>query len=509
MHQMIQNIPENWKKTISSLLAVSLLSFIIFYESWFSIVEIWYRSDTFTHGFVILPISLWLVWTQRGYLAALEPKIDWKITAVILMSGFLWLLADLSHVQVVKQFATVAMFVAGIWLVLGNSVSKDLIFPLLFLFLMVPVGEELVPLLMEFTATFTVWLIRLTGMSVYREGLHFTLISGNWSVVQACSGINYLISSITLGIVYAYLTYQTTWKRCLFILLSIIVPVFANGFRAYLIVMIGHFSGMTLAVGADHLIYGGLFFGLVMLILFFIGSFWRDPPREEIINDEQSVLSVETDRAEKKMQPLFILILIVALGYGIWPVGSAVLSSQQNTADIEKNFTRVEADGWKKTVSADWKWQADFKNVEHDSIDYFTKQGIVIAVYQASFGKEAQGGGELVNSQNRLLPEKDKNWKIVNRSSLKIGRSEENSFKADEAILRGKDSDLLAIRWYGIGKNNTSSNYVAKLLQLKKRLLLDSSPEYINVAIIEAPQNRPELAREQLTDWVALWLALN
>ena len=54
------------------------------------------------------------------------------------------------------------------------------------------------------------------------------------------------------------------------------VPVIANGLRAYMIVMIGHLSGMKLAVGVDHIIYGWLFFGLVMFLMFWIGNFWRE-----------------------------------------------------------------------------------------------------------------------------------------------------------------------------------------------------------------------------------------
>jgi exosortase len=69
--------------------------------------------------------------------------------------------------------------------------------------------------------------------------------------VEACSGVRYLISSVTLGCLYAYLTYQSTKKRLLFIAVSIVVPIIANGLRAYMIVMIGHLSGMELATGGD------------------------------------------------------------------------------------------------------------------------------------------------------------------------------------------------------------------------------------------------------------------
>ena len=51
------------------------------------------------------------------------------------------------------------------------------------LFFAVPAGDVLVPAMMEFTAMSTVWLVKMTGIPVYREGLYFTLPSGHWSVV--------------------------------------------------------------------------------------------------------------------------------------------------------------------------------------------------------------------------------------------------------------------------------------------------------------------------------------
>src|SRR5439155_6497987 len=95
-------------------------------------------------------------------------------------------------------------------------------------------------------------------------------------IVEGCSGVRYLIASFTVGVLFAYLSYHKLWKRLLFAAMSIIVPIIANGFRAYLIVMIAHLSDNKLAHGIDHFIYGWVFFGLVMLLLFWIGSFWRD-----------------------------------------------------------------------------------------------------------------------------------------------------------------------------------------------------------------------------------------
>ncbi len=100
-------------------------------------------------------------------------------------------------------------------------------------------------------------------------------------MVEGCSGLRYLIASITLGVLYAYLTYRSWKRRLLFSIAAMIVPIFANSGRAYMIVMIAHLSDMKLALGVDHYIYGWVFFGIVMLLLFWIGSFWREDDQPE------------------------------------------------------------------------------------------------------------------------------------------------------------------------------------------------------------------------------------
>jgi exosortase/archaeosortase family protein len=158
----------------------------------------------------------------------------------------------------------VCLVVLAVPAVFGWAVARELTFPLLFLFFAVPVGEFMVPPMMEWTADFTVKALQLTGIPVYREGLQFVIPSGNWSVVEACSGVRYLIASFMVGTLFAYLNYRSSKRRVIFMLVSLAVPIVANWLRAYLIVMVGHLSDNKLAAGVDHLVYGWVFFGVVI-----------------------------------------------------------------------------------------------------------------------------------------------------------------------------------------------------------------------------------------------------
>ncbi len=265
-----------WPRTLLLLLATIAWVLFWYWDTAQAMVAIWARSDTYAHAFVVPPISLWLIWRKRKELALLTPEPTLWFILPIGATAFFWLMGELTAVNALTQFALVATLILAIISILGPRVSRAIAFPLAFLLLSVPVGDFMLPKLMEWTAWFTILALRASGIPVYQDGLQFVIPSGNWSVVEACSGIRYIIASVTVGTLFAYLNYVSLRRRLIFIALSFIVPVFANWLRAYMIVMIGHFSGNTLAVGVDHLIYGWVFFGIVIMAMFAIGARWSE-----------------------------------------------------------------------------------------------------------------------------------------------------------------------------------------------------------------------------------------
>ncbi len=266
-----------WRSALPVAALVLAALLLLYGPTLVSMVQVWSRSDTFAHGFLVAPISGWLVWRLRARLATVVPRPSPWMLLPVAAAGLLWLLADLAGVNAAAQLAAVTLLVLAVPALLGVAFARAITFPLAFLFFMVPIGEFTLPVMMEWTADVTVAFIRGIGIPVYREGLQFVIPSGTWSVVEACSGVRYLIASFMVGTLFAYLNYSSPRKRLLFGVVSLLVPVVANWLRAIMIVLLGHYSGNRLAVGVDHLIYGWVFFGVVIMLMFWIGAKWADP----------------------------------------------------------------------------------------------------------------------------------------------------------------------------------------------------------------------------------------
>src|SRR3569832_1839127 len=244
-----------WRAPLIAVVLAVLALFAFYWETVVSLVVFWSRSETFTHGYLILTISLFLIWQRRRELVRYTPAPDLRPIVLLPVLGLVWLLAHYASVLVIEQLALVAMIPVVVWAILGWQITWALVFPLFFLFFAVPMGEELIPPLMDFTADFTVSMLQLTGIPVYREGTFFEIPSGHWSVVEGCSGVRNLIASVPLGCLYAYLTYRSPVRRKMFVILSFGVPIFANKQHTNKNKKNAHKSDMRLALGVDHFIF--------------------------------------------------------------------------------------------------------------------------------------------------------------------------------------------------------------------------------------------------------------
>ena len=485
-----------WRSALVVLALLLAWTLFLYWDTAVAMVSIWDRSGTFAHAFLVPPISLWLIWRQRAVLASMTPRAGPAALAPIALAGLLWLLGELASVNAATQFALTGLIVLAVPAVLGWRVAVAILFPLGFLFFSVPFGDFLLPTLMEWTADFTVLGLRLSGIPVFREGQLLIIPSGHWSVVEACSGVRYLIASVMVGTLFGYLNYRSNARRWMFVGVSFIVPVVANWLRAYMIVMLGHLSGNTIAVGVDHLIYGWVFFGIVMMLMFVIGMRWSEPDVVPAPIAHEKPANPRMDEATTRAPawPSTVTWLAAALLVAIPQVIVQATTSSANIAPSQFVAPAALADGWSPAGAAPPALQPAFKSPSASFNTTYNKQQQVVGLYVGYYRNQGYDH-KLVSSENVLVRSDDPVWSVTGSGKRPVSLDALDTVVSTANLrLAGVSSDGAQGRWvawkvYWINGRLTSSDAVAKVHGAVGRLL--GRGDDAAVIVLYAPQDQP------------------
>lgn len=252
-----------------------LLLGIAFHAEITAAVGVWLASTAYNHCLLVIPIAAYLAWDRRATVAGLMPQpLPW-LAVVGLPLAVAWLVAERLGIMEGRQLIAMA-FVELLFLgVLGWRLFGRLSAPLLYLFFLVPFGGFLTPMLQSFTAHFVTAGLNLFGIPNFSDGNTIEIPEGIFYIAQACAGLRFLIASIAFGVLYACLIYRSPMRRLMFIAVAIVTPIIANGLRALGIVTLGHVLGSAQAAATDHVLYGWIFFSLVLLLLVVLGLPFR------------------------------------------------------------------------------------------------------------------------------------------------------------------------------------------------------------------------------------------
>ncbi len=257
-------------------LAIGLVALgLLFHSEVVAAVNTWIESTAYNHCFLVIPIVAFLIWDRRAALIGLSATPTPAVAILALPLGLAWLAAERLGIMEGRQLAAMSMAEVLFLAILGRRLWRALSGPLLYLYFLVPFGDFLTPKLQDITTWFTRHGLDILGIPAFIDGYIIEIPEGTFFVAEACAGLRFLIASVAFGALYALLMYRSPVRRIVFVTASIIVPIIANGFRALGIVVLGHWLGSALAAATDHVLYGWIFFSIVILLLIVLGLPFR------------------------------------------------------------------------------------------------------------------------------------------------------------------------------------------------------------------------------------------
>ncbi len=487
------NLAPAWRAPLLQLAVVWAALMFMQRADWAAMADQWWNISTYNHILLIPLILIWLIWQRAAELAKLTPTAWWPGLIACTGSAFLWLLGTFSGFDLLRHLGAVSVLIGATLTLLGPRASSGLVFPLGYLLFLVPFGDELVPPMQMITTKITIALVNLSAIPATVDGVFINTPAGLFEVAEACSGVKFLIAMSAFAALAAHVCFRSGKRRVLFLAVALIVPVFANGVRAWATIFAAQYVGAERAAGIDHIIYGWLFFGLVIAMV--LALFWRhfDRAPDDLMIDAAAIQAAPIlDRLTKlDFKPITSVLAILLVLFGAQVLASKAASM---TAPVPSQLFLPDVAGWKRSDyrPQQW-WEPQAAGAEHRLLGRYADSNgrsvdVFVAVYSSqSEGKEAGGFG-----QGALPVDQGWDWQSPG-PAFAGGKS--------DYLLGPNGSHRLAVTYYRTGGLLTGSNLRLKLANTADKLLLRPHPTATLILSTEG-QNVTAGDPDTITDFV-------
>ncbi|MBM3494838.1 MAG: exosortase/archaeosortase family protein [Armatimonadetes bacterium] len=192
----------------------------------------WAADERYSHGWLIIPISLGLAYMQRGGFAAARSSGSWIGIPVIAFGLACHSMAWFLQFPHVGMWSFV-MVLAGIVLTLyGGAAWRVMRFPILFLLFAGTWPNRLIePINMKIQSVSAVGaahVMSFLGYTVMREGNRIEIPGYVVEVADICSGYKKTVALLAFAFLYGYVMTSSPWRRIVLCVMALPIAAVAN-----------------------------------------------------------------------------------------------------------------------------------------------------------------------------------------------------------------------------------------------------------------------------------------
>lgn len=428
-----------------------------------SLVHQWIHNEDYSHGLLVAPVAAYLVWRKREALKATVVRSDWRGLPLLFAAVAVFIVGELGAELFTTRLSLLVFVVGAVWLLYGPEVLRVVAFPLGFLFLMLPLPGFIyrnVTFPLQMLASIgSVNALHAVGVSALREGNVIDIGFMKLQVVEACSGLRYILPFLTLGVLFAYLGQSLFWKRAVLVLATIPISVGANVLRISGTGFIGLFWGHQAAEGFFHSFSGWIVFMVciaVLALLNYVLRFFPGKTRQE--KQKPAARSGERESSYRLSWATasVALAVILATPSVVNSLGQVPpLALSRPLAEFPLHFG-----GWQgHRTEMDPKLWDQVGGQDYVLINY-AKQGQDPLNLYVVYYEYQRKGGDFVHSPRLCLP--GEGWFIENNRVRILdppapGNPGEKPLELNELVIqRGNDRNLVYFWYQGRGRNFTN-----------------------------------------------------
>jgi EpsI family protein len=529
--------------SFSAVLATVSLGYLYF-ESLVFLFNHWIGSDDYSHGMFVPIISLFLIWQSRHRIAAAGVTGSWWGLAVVIAGLGLYLVGELATLYVLQHFSLWIVLVGLVIGAIGLKASRAIIFPLGYLLTSIPLPTFLYAGLSSqlqlWSSALGVGCLQLVGVTAFREGNVIDLGPVQLQVVEACSGIRYLLPLTSLALLCAYLFKDRMWKRVILVLSSIPISILVNGFRIGMIGVLVEWYGQEASEGFAHLFEGWVLFmaslGLLILEMWFLAKIgsngqpvslqdrftWSDPAARTLevrgvrsealtthIQPQTSSLQQSSIPSNLKPQTSNSVVLRPAYLFSVTLLIPVALASSFLGQRIEVPPDRALFVDFPMHIQG---WTGTSLSLEQQYIDALRFDDYVLAEYRHDGSQpvtfysayySSQRKGQSAHSPQSCLP--GGGWEISSLKNLDFApvSGMAQQLHANRAVIEKGNQKQIVLYWFKQRDRILTSEYLVKFYLFWDALLrARTDGALVRIASLVGPGETEEIVDQRMRQFV-------
>ncbi len=461
----------------TSVLIVALVIYM-YAESLAFLFSRWFGTDDYSHGIFVPLISAFLIWRSRNRLLQVPREKSWWGLGVITAGLFLYVVGELSTLFVVLHASLWIVMVGLAVTLLGIRGTRTIAFPLGYLLTAIPLPTffyaGLSSQLQLWSSSLGVGCLQLVGVMAFQEGNVIDLGPVQLQVVEACSGIRYLLPLSSLALLCAYSFKDQMWKRAVLVLSAIPISILTNGFRIGMIGVLVELYGKGAAEGFYHLFEGWVVFmvsfGLLLMEMKLLGKLGVSVPQQSW-SERLTLRHQELDAGRK--------VGLENTPGNIFSPGPAYLCSVALFAPFTLFSTTVmdrEEVSPPRTAFVDFPmqidgWRGEPAPLEQQYIDALRFDDYVLADYRwgtqhpvnfyAAYYR-SQRKGQSAHSPQSCLP--GGGWEIgsLTQQELSMSSGVIEPLRVNRAVIQKGEQKQIVLYWFKQRDRNLTDEYLVK-----------------------------------------------
>jgi EpsI family protein len=444
-----------WIK-ITLLVTVFAATYI---DSILSLVSVWNNRPSYSHGFLIPFISLYIVYFDRNKLSGTSINPNLKTGVLLTITAcFMLLVGRISSTEALLHLSILTALPGLVLMILGTGYVKKLAFPLAYLIFMVPVIDIFLSRLhwpsQVFSAGMAAELLNFINIPAVVDKQIIHLPNTSLEVAKACSGVRFFVSILALGIPLAHLTQKSMIRKYFLVFFGIMIVIPVNVLRV-LIISIWAFEGGEVLHGPFHVLQGlfvavvGFAFLIIMAYVLSRIPYKGNNETESKKTDAGKMIS-ENTKLLNKPWIIAVMILLMTGGHIYFYKPKPVVLGQE----LQKLPHKIGS--WEAEPKAYVETFININNADtRMSGSYWDKLGRSINVDIAYF--ESQ-------DRNREIINYRLDWLYENTREIEIQLPDRGSVKINKAVIRNARDTSLIMYWYDVNGKIVANNIKAKVL---------------------------------------------